>query len=80
MRIAGARRRRRENCGEARVRMSDFIDRELSSRARAQVERHLGRCLECGRLLRNLRRTVAGLGRLGAEIPGEQVGHGGPRR
>ena len=80
MRIAGARRRRREDCREARVRISDFIDGELSSRARAHVERHLRRCPECGRLLRNLRRTIAGLSRLGDEIPGEQVARGGPRR
>ena len=79
MRIARARRRRRGNCGKARVRMSDFIDGELSSHASAQVKRHLRRCLDCGRLLRNLRRTIAGLGRLGDEIPGEQIGRGSPR-
>lgn len=48
-------------CREARARMSDLIDGELDERSAAAVERHARWCPNCRRMLRNLRRAVAGL-------------------
>jgi len=42
-------------------RMSDYVDRDLSPGLRARMERHLGECDECRRLLEGLRRTVEAL-------------------
>ena len=45
-------------------RMSDYLDGELAPAGRTRMERHLGACAECRRLLAGLRRTVNGLHRL----------------
>jgi len=45
-------------------RMSDYLDGELSRTLRARMERHLGECHECRRLLEGLRRTLSALHRL----------------
>jgi anti-sigma factor RsiW len=46
--------------------MSEYLDGELSAAGRTRIERHLGECVECRRLLTGLRRTLDGLHRLAA--------------
>ena len=46
--------------------MSDYLDGELGPSGRGRIERHLGECERCRRLLEDLRRTVDGLHRLAA--------------
>ena len=53
--------------------MSDYLDEELAPAARTRMERHLGECAECRRLLAGLRRTLDGLHRLAAPRPGVDV-------
>ncbi len=60
---------RHERCRETRARLSEYLDGELGEE-RAAVERHLRWCPNCRRMLANLRRTVAALGRLGDEPAG----------
>lgn len=52
-------------CSGARDRLSSYLDGELSERERGRLEQHLSWCPSCRRMLTNLRRTVAGLRRLG---------------
>jgi anti-sigma factor RsiW len=54
-------------CREARAQMSDLIDRQLDERSAAAVERHARWCPNCRRMLKNLRRAVAGLRDLGRQ-------------
>jgi anti-sigma factor RsiW len=56
--------------GWARRRMSDYLDGELASAGRTRMERHLGECAECRRLVAGLRRTVDGLHHLSAPSGG----------
>ncbi len=49
--------------------MSDYLDQELARPGRARMERHLGECAECRRLLAGLRRTLEGLKRLSEPPP-----------
>jgi anti-sigma factor RsiW len=42
-------------------RMSDFLDDELASRDRARLERHVGECAECRRVLAGLRAMLDAL-------------------
>jgi anti-sigma factor RsiW len=51
-------------------RMSDYLDGELAPAGRTRMERHLGECPECRRLLAGLRRTLDGLHRLSAQTTG----------
>jgi anti-sigma factor RsiW len=51
-------------------RMSDYLDGELGPPGRTRMERHLGECAECRRLLAGLRRTLDGLHRLSAPSAG----------
>lgn len=51
-------------------RMSDYLDGELVPAKHARMERHLGECAECRRLLAGLRRTVDALHRLSAPSGG----------
>jgi anti-sigma factor RsiW len=51
-------------------RMSDYLDDELALSGRARMERHLGECAECRRLLAGLRRTLDGLHRLATPSAG----------
>ena len=51
-------------------RMSSYLDGELAPAVRTRMERHLGECAECRRLLAGLRRTVDGLHRLSARSAG----------
>jgi anti-sigma factor RsiW len=53
--------------------MSDYLDGDLASAARRRMERHLGECAECRRLLAGLRRTLDELHRLAAPTPGLDV-------
>jgi anti-sigma factor RsiW len=53
-------------------RMSDYLDGGLAARARARMERHLGECQDCRRLLAGLRAVVGGLHRL--QAPGGGLG------
>jgi anti-sigma factor RsiW len=41
--------------------MSDYLDADLATRGRARMERHLGECPECRRLLAGLRAIIDGL-------------------
>lgn len=49
--------------------MSDYLDGELVSAGRRRMERHLGECTECRRLLSGLRLIVDGLHCLSAPSP-----------
>ncbi|MGB0092776.1 MAG: zf-HC2 domain-containing protein [Solirubrobacteraceae bacterium] len=55
--------------------MSAYIDGELGSHGRVRVERHVGECEECRRLLAGLRETLDALHRLPAP-----AGSGDPER
>lgn len=46
--------------------MSDYLDADMPPAGRGRLERHLGECTECRRLLDGLRRMVAALHRLSA--------------
>jgi anti-sigma factor RsiW len=50
--------------------MTDYLDGELAPTGTARIERHLGECAECRRLLAGLRRIVNGLHRLSARSAG----------
>jgi anti-sigma factor RsiW len=50
-------------------RMSDYLDSELSPGRRARMERHVGECEECRRLLAGLRAMLDALH--GLRAPGE---------
>ena len=56
-------------------RLSAHLDGDLSRRARRRVERHVGECGECRRLVGELRRTIEALHRL----PTPDGGAGGPQ-
>jgi anti-sigma factor RsiW len=43
------------------ARLSEYLDGELSERHGQRVERHVGICPECTRVLDTLRRTLRGL-------------------
>jgi anti-sigma factor RsiW len=62
--------RRQARCREVRAQMSDYLDGDLDRRAAAGVERHTRWCPNCRHMLRNLRRTVAGLRALRDVPPG----------
>jgi anti-sigma factor RsiW len=50
--------------------MSDYLDGELAASARGRMQRHLGECQECRRLLASLRAVVDRLHRLPAPTGG----------
>ncbi len=50
--------------------MSDYLDAEISSGRRWRMERHVGECHECRRLLAGLRAMVGALRGLGAPSDG----------
>ncbi len=50
--------------------MSDYLDGELAAGRRGRMERHLGECQDCRRLLAGLRALVDGLRRLPAPVGG----------
>ena len=60
----------RRDHGWVSGRMSEYLDGELVGRGRVRVERHMGDCPECERLLTELRVVVQGLGRLSAPTGG----------
>jgi len=47
-------------------RMSAYVDGELGSRGRLRLERHVGECEECRRVLAGLRETLDALRRMPA--------------
>jgi anti-sigma factor RsiW len=51
--------------------MSAYLDGELAENLRARMERHLGECAECRRLLASLKRTIERLGSLAAPGGGQ---------
>lgn len=57
-------RRQHERCREVRAQMSNYLDGELERREASGVKRHTLWCPNCRHMLRNLRRTIEGLGRL----------------
>jgi len=61
----------REACEAARLKLDDFIDRDLSLHEMNQVREHLGVCLSCARLfefqrlfLREVRATLGDVPRV----------------
>jgi len=54
-------------------RMSDYLDGELAPRERARVERHVGKCVECRRVIGGLRLVVEALHLLPAPEGGRNV-------
>ena len=50
--------------------MSDYLDAEMSSGRRRRMERHVGECHECRRLLAGLRAMLGVLHRLRAPSGG----------
>jgi predicted anti-sigma-YlaC factor YlaD len=52
-------------CRETRDRLSDYLDGDLSARARARIVRHLARCKHCRALLESLTHTLEQLRSLG---------------
>jgi anti-sigma factor RsiW len=54
--------------------MSEYLDGELPDGRRVRLERHMGDCPECERLLAELRAVVQGLGRLSAPTGGAGSG------
>ena len=50
--------------------MSGYLDGDLGARGRGRMERHLGECQDCRRLLAGLRVVVDGLRRLSAPSGG----------
>jgi anti-sigma factor RsiW len=63
----------RRDHGWALSRMSEYLDGELPDGGRVRLERHMGDCPECERLLTELHAVVRSLGRLSAP-----AGGGGP--
>jgi anti-sigma factor RsiW len=51
--------------------MSSYIDGELTPHSRGRIERHLGECAECRRVLAELRATLDALHQLSA--PSDRV-------
>ncbi len=47
--------------------MSDYLDDELDRRGRARVDRHVGLCPSCHKLLASLRKTLQSLHGLGRQ-------------
>jgi anti-sigma factor RsiW len=47
--------------------LSDYVDRDLSEPGRRRVEKHVGMCPRCRRMLATLIKTVEALRTLGAE-------------
>jgi anti-sigma factor RsiW len=47
--------------------LSDYVDLDLSEPGRRRVEKHVGMCPRCRRMLATLIKTVEGLRTLGAE-------------
>ena len=54
----------------APAQMSDYLDGEIAAAGRSRMERHLGECQDCRRLLAGLRAVVDGLRRLTAPAGG----------
>jgi anti-sigma factor RsiW len=52
-------------------RMSDYLDADLSAGRRRRLERHVGECEACRRLLADLRTMLAGL--RGLRSPSEEA-------
>jgi anti-sigma factor RsiW len=63
MRLSYRLRFRRDH-GWAPDHMSEYLDGGLAAGRRSRMERHLGECPECERLLAGLRAVVHGLGHL----------------
>jgi hypothetical protein len=57
------------SCAETRELLSDYVDGELTSRARRRVLGHLLTCRRCRAVLRSLKATIAGLNALGSRKP-----------
>jgi anti-sigma factor RsiW len=49
--------------------LSEYLDGELAPRERERVERHVGMCPECRRVLATLKRMLAGLMGLRSDQP-----------
>jgi anti-sigma factor RsiW len=53
--------------------MSAYLDGELAATGRARLERHVGECPDCERLLAGLRRMLDGLRRLSVPDDGRDA-------
>ncbi len=56
-------------CREVRADMSAYLDGELDAARAMRVKRHAQWCPNCRRMLKNLRRTIAGMRALRSEDP-----------
>ena len=56
----------RRDHGWAPDHMSEYVDGELAPAGRARMDRHMGECPECRRVLAGLLSLVDRLGRVGA--------------
>jgi predicted anti-sigma-YlaC factor YlaD len=54
---------------QAQETFSEYLDGTLAARVRADVDQHLGACIQCRTELESLRRTVGSLGRLRQAAP-----------
>lgn len=61
-------------CGRVRALFTALLDGELEPRERGHVEAHLRLCPSCGRVLANLRRTLAGLRGLAEQPDSTEAG------
>jgi anti-sigma factor RsiW len=68
-----ARMRFRRDHRWAPARMSDYLDGELPGHGRGRMERHVGECTECRRLLTGLRALLDALHRLPAPEAGARA-------
>ena len=60
----------------AQARMSEYLDDELSEPEHRRVHDHVSICPKCRRLLEELRRTVAALGRVRGDQPSASIAEG----
>jgi anti-sigma factor RsiW len=61
-------------CRDAVELVSDYLDGNLSRRARRRLEKHLAQCDACTSYLEQMRSTIAASGRVGPEdLPSDVV-------
>ncbi|MCW2540096.1 MAG: anti-sigma factor [Frankiales bacterium] len=65
--IARFARRHDLTCRRAVELITDYLDKALPGRQRADVERHLSRCPHCSEYLRQLKATIMAIGRVDSD-------------
>jgi anti-sigma factor RsiW len=66
-------RHRRIVCRQAVELVTDYLEDALSARDRARFEAHLAECPHCREYLKQMRATIAAVGRVEAEPPPPEV-------